>query len=188
VLVAIRQTSKSALADTRLTLGALRGREDDAEGSNSALAGLDRLDTLVTAARAAGTPVAIRVEGNRLALPPGVDHAAYRIVQESLTNVLKHAGRDARASVLLRYAPDALTIQVTDDGSGRGPATGQDALPSGGNGLVGMAERAASVGGEVTAGPREDGGFEVIAHLPLNAGQPLPPDRPPPPDKAAPAG
>jgi signal transduction histidine kinase len=110
--------------------------------------------------------VTVSVEGHRRQLPPTVDHAAYRILQESLTNVLRHAGGDTAASVRLLYAPAALTIQVTDDGAGAPPADRQ-ALPSGGNGLVGMAERAAEVGGEVTAKPRPDGGFEVIARLPL---------------------
>jgi signal transduction histidine kinase len=99
-----------------------------------------------------------------------VDQAAYRILQESLTNVLRHAGPAARATVSLRYEPAALAIRVTDDGGRDGQTAGS--LPAGGgHGLTGMAERAAAVGGEVTAGPRaEGGGFEVVARLPAAAG------------------
>jgi signal transduction histidine kinase len=109
-----------------------------------------------------------------------VDQAAYRILQESLTNVLRHAGQAAGATVSLRYEPAALAIRVTDDGGqgadGRGqadPARPAGAGPppaGGGHGLTGMAERAAAVGGTVTAGPRPEGGFEVVARLPVTAG------------------
>jgi signal transduction histidine kinase len=103
-----------------------------------------------------------------------VDEVAYRILQESLTNVLRHAGPTAKATVRLCYEPAALGIQVTDDGAdGTGPV-GNGA--TGGHGLTGMAERAASVGGEVTAGPRDGGGFEVSARLPLpGAAEPMRP-------------
>jgi signal transduction histidine kinase len=162
-LVAIRDTSKNALADMRVTLGQLRGSGADVDGAETRTAGLDRLGSLSEAVRAAGAPVTVTIEGEPVPLPSAVDHAAYRILQESLTNVLRHAGPEASAAVCLRYAPGALTIQVTDDGAGCAGAAGAAA----GHGLTGMTERAAAVGGELSAGPRADGGFEVIARLPV---------------------
>ena len=102
-------------------------------------------------------------------MPAPVDQAAYRILQESLTNVLRHAGTDARATVCLRYEPGALAIRVTDDGTGPAPAEhGVPAdHPGNGHGLTGMAERAAAIGGEVSARARSEGGFEVLARLPI---------------------
>src|SRR5215472_5173190 len=182
-LTAIRETSKHALREMRATLGQLRqGTENGA--IRAAPGGLDRLPALRDAVTAAGAPVTIAVEGERRPLPLSVDEVAYRILQESLTNVLRHAGPEARATVRLCYEPAALGITVTDDGSngdhqgqgpvteerGAGPAGGSRGIapPGGqGHGLTGMAERAAAVGGEVTAGPRGDGGFEVSAWLPL---------------------
>ncbi len=179
-LVAIRDTSKSALADMRVTLGQVRGGGADVDGAETRTAGLDRLGSLSDAVRAAGAAVTVTIEGEPAPLPPDVDHAAYRILQESLTNVLRHAGPQAGAAVCLRYAPGALTIQVADDGVGAGSADGRagPAGPTGhgpaghgpaGHGLTGMTERAAAVGGELSAGPRAGGGFEVIARLPVAA-------------------
>jgi signal transduction histidine kinase len=178
-LTAIRATSKEALAEMRATLGQLR---TPASGDPQTLAGgLDRLPALCDAVTAAGAPVTVEVEGEQRPLRPEVDQAAYRILQESLTNVLRHAGQAARAAVSLRYEPTALMIRVTDDG-GRGADGGGPAGPAhpagdgpppagGGHGLTGMAERAAAVGGKVTAGPRPQGGFEVLAWFPLVAGE-----------------
>jgi signal transduction histidine kinase len=167
-LVAIRDTSKNALADMRMTLGQLRGSGVDVDGTETRTAGLDRLGSLSDAVRAAGAPVTVTIDGEPVPLPLDVDHAAYRILQESLTNVLRHAGPEASAAVRLRYEPDALIVQVTDDGVGADPADGS-AGPAGGHGLTGMTERAAAVGGDLSAGPRADGGFEVIARLPVAA-------------------
>jgi signal transduction histidine kinase len=173
-LTSIRQTSKSALADMRVTLGALRAEADDVADQQTrwdTTAGLDRLDPLVEAVRAAGAPVTVTVTGQRRPVPADVDKVAYRILQESLTNVLRHAGQDASATVALLYATDALTITVADDGVGSGNGAAGSACASGpagsGHGLIGMRERAAAVGGEVTAGPRDAGGFQVAARLPL---------------------
>jgi len=130
--------------------------------------GLDRLPELRDAVTAAGAPVTIAVEGEQRPLPPSVDEVAYRIVQESLTNVLRHAGPAARATVRLCYEPTALGISVVDDGAGAAAPDGDGR--GAGHGLTGMAERAAAVGGEVTAGPRGEGGFEVSARLPLVPG------------------
>jgi len=167
-LAAIRATSKEALAEMRATLGQLRTPES--ADQQTPAGGLDRLPALREAVTAAGAPVTVEIEGEQRPLPPAVDQAAYRILQESLTNVLRHAGPAARATVSLRYEPAALAIRVTDDGGRDGQTAGS--LPAGGgHGLTGMAERAAAVGGQVTAGPRaEGGGFEVVARLPAAAG------------------
>jgi signal transduction histidine kinase len=167
-LTAIRATSKEALAEMRATLRQLR---TPASGDARTLAGgLDRLPTLREAVTAAGAPVTVEIEGERRALPPAVDQAAYRILQESLTNVLRHAGQAAAATVSLRYRQDALEIRVTDDGGRDGEAAAAGSPSAdGGHGLTGMAERAAAVGGKITAGPRPEGGFEVVAWLPAAA-------------------
>ena len=163
-LLAIRETSKNVLREMRATLGQLRQGTEDSDGQIPA-GGLDRLPGLRDAVTAAGAPVTIAVEGEQRPLPPRVDEVAYRILQESLTNVLRHAGPTATATVRLRYEPTTLGIQVTDDGAA---APSPDGTGTGtGHGLTGMAERAASVGGSVTAGPRAEGGFEVSARLPL---------------------
>ncbi|HEX5289495.1 MAG TPA: ATP-binding protein [Streptosporangiaceae bacterium] len=178
-LRAIRETSKGALSDIRVTLGGLRAGEalgvgadpagaaagaDADAGAAPGAGGLDRLGALTDAVRAAGAPVSVAVEGAAPALPAAVDHCAYRILQESLTNVLRHAGAAASVGILLRYRPGVLDIEVTDDGPGT-PGTGG----GGGHGLTGMAERVSALGGTVRAGPRASGGFEVIAQLPFGA-------------------
>jgi signal transduction histidine kinase len=191
-LSTIRDTSKAALADIRITLGELRGEEGERESAETRTAGLARLDALSDAVRAAGAPVTVVVQGDPGRLPPAVDHSAYRILQECLTNVLRHAGPQASAEVVLRYEPAALTIEVTDDGLGSGaaaapepaagpgstgtwpPPTGGQGLTEragapGGHGLTGMTERAEALGGQLTAGPRPAGGFAVTARLPLPA-------------------
>lgn len=168
-LTAIRQTSKAALADMRVTLSALRGDGAEVAHEQIRLAGLDRLDRLIEAVRAAGAPVTLSIHGDREPAPEPVDHAAYRILQESLTNVLRHAGQEASATVALTYAPEVLTIRVTDDG------LGCDGETQTGHGLTGMRERAAAVGGEVRTGPLREGGFEVLARLPLPVSLSLPP-------------
>jgi signal transduction histidine kinase len=111
--------------------------------------------------RASGLPVEAVVEGTPRPLPPGVDLSAYRIVQEALTNVLRHAG-GASARVLVRYEPDALELEIADDG----PGPPEDLEASGGHGLIGMRERVQLFGGELEAGPRPGGGFLVRARLP----------------------
>lgn len=163
-LTTIKAASKEALGEVRQVLSTLRA---PGEAPRSPAPGLDRLPELVEQAGAAGLTADVRVEGDAPALPPGADLAAFRIVQEALTNVVRHSGaRSAR--VRLRYLPGLLDIGVDDDG----PAvTGGDS--GGGNGLVGMRERAAALGGTVECGPRPGGGFGVRARLPLTA-----PDRP----------
>jgi signal transduction histidine kinase len=156
-LLAIEEAGTDASRELRETLGVLRA-QDDCDGS-----GLGHLDGLVARARAGGLPVTMTVTGPERPLPPDVDQAAYRIVQEALTNVGRHAG-GACASVHLRYAPDALTVEVDDDGEGTGA---QSAGP--GLGLIGMRERVSALGGRLHAGPQARGGFRVRAELPVRA-------------------
>jgi signal transduction histidine kinase len=137
-------------------------REGDEEIGLAPQPSLADVERLVGQVRAAGLPVALHVEGKPRQLPLGVDLSAYRVVQEALTNALKHAGA-ARAEVLLRYGADALELEVRDDG--RGSKNGH----SGGHGLVGMRERVTVFGGEFDAGPRPEGGFGVRVRLPLGA-------------------
>jgi signal transduction histidine kinase len=166
-LLAIQEAGADAVRELRATLGVLRNEED---GS-----GLGQLDNLVARARAAGLPVTITVTGAERPLPPDVDQAAYRIVQEALTNVSRHAGH-ACASVHLHYTPETLSIQVDDDGKGpdistvTSTVTSTGTRPSGpGLGLVGMRERVSALGGRLSAGPRDGGGFGVRAELPARA-------------------
>ncbi|XVQ87414.1 sensor histidine kinase [Microbispora siamensis] len=124
--------------------------------------GLDRLDELVSQVTEAGPVVRLRVSGERRPLPPGLDLSAYRVIQESLTNVLKHA-HATKADVAVHYAVDELCIVVVNDGAGGRPAP----YGGGGHGLIGMRERTAMHGGELTAGPTPSGGYEVRARFPL---------------------
>ncbi|QTZ90820.1 sensor histidine kinase [Streptomyces auratus] len=159
-LTTIKDASKEALGEVRQVLGTLRTPGD---APRSPAPGLDRLPELTEQARRAGLAVDISTEGARAALAPGTDLAAFRIVQEALTNIVRHSG-SRTARVLLHYLPGVLEIRVDDDG----PATSGAGEPSGGgNGLVGMRERAAALGGTVEAGPRPDGGFRVRARIPL---------------------
>jgi signal transduction histidine kinase len=154
----IEHTGQQALVEMRRLVGLLR--ESDKELTLAPQPTLAQLDHLVTQVRAAGLPVEVSIEGSPVELPPGVDLSAYRIVQEALTNALKHAG-PARARVTLRYGIDGLDVDVADDGVGAGNE-GNGA----GYGLAGIRERVSVVGGELDAGPRPDGGFAVHARLP----------------------
>jgi signal transduction histidine kinase len=180
-LLAIQEASADAARELRTTLGVLRSDED---GDSS---GLGHLDKLAARARAAGLPVTVTVSGAERALPPEVDQAAYRIVQEALTNVSRHArwsddGGQVSASVHLRYVSDALEIQVDDDGVGishgnhnhtsngtkNGNNTSNGADAGRGLGLIGMRERVTALGGRLHAGPRDGGGFRVRAEIPAS--------------------
>jgi len=159
-LEAIKTTSKDALDELRATLAVFR-QPDEAGAPRRPTPGLDQLESLTADMADSGLPVELLVTGGRACLPGAVDLAAYRIVQESLTNVLRHAGK-ARASVRVAYEPDTLDLEITDDGRGLPPrGDGQ-----GGHGITGMRERAAAVGGSLEAGPRDGGGFRVHARLP----------------------
>lgn len=169
-LLAIEEAGADAARELRATLGVLRATADE-DGS-----GLAHLDSLISRARSAGQPVAVTVTGAARPLPPDVDQAAYRIVQEALTNVSRHAGR-ASACVRLAYGLDKLTVQVDDDGDGAsvpaypGHASSEPANPAPGRrqGLIGMRERVSSLGGQLHAGPQPAGGFQVKAEIPLPA-------------------
>ena len=156
-LEAIKAASKAGLEDLRATLAVLR---NERTAPRAPMAGLDQLDILVQAMAASGLAVTLAVDGDRQPLPVPVDLAAYRIVQESLTNVLRHACATS-ASVRLSFGPDEVDLEIVDDGRGAGPAA--DHI---GHGLAGMRERAVALGGEVEAGPRSGGGFRVYARLP----------------------
>jgi signal transduction histidine kinase len=143
----------------RRVVGAMR--RSDPELAITPQAGLDQLDRLVGQIRGAGLPVTVEIEGEPVHLAPGLDLAAYRIVQEGLTNALKHAG-PATAHVTLRYAPDAVEILVADDGRGAAGGTG------GGHGLIGMRERVAMFGGEIASEDAPEGGHVLRARLPLD--------------------
>lgn len=160
-LDAIEQTNTAALSDMRRLLAVLRDTDGPEQGRAAPQPSLANLDGLVAQVRAAGLPVDVEVVGEAAAVPPGVDLSAYRIVQEALTNVIKHAGAGARAQVHVSYSPEDLRVSVTDDGTAR--AADAD---GGGHGLVGIRERVAVVGGRVEAGPAPAGGFVVSALLP----------------------
>jgi signal transduction histidine kinase len=157
-LTAISRTSREALDELRVTLALVR-RTREGE-TRAATAGLARLDDLMARMSESGVPVTVEVTGERRDLPAAVDLAAYRVVQESLTNVLRHAGA-ATATVRLGYLPEEVSVEVVD--TGRGAVT----APGGGHGLVGMRERVAALGGDFAAGPADGGGFRVYARLPL---------------------
>ena len=164
-LAAIQEASADASRELRATLGVLRASDD------SDCSGLRQLDALIARARAAGLPVTVTVGGTERQLTPDVDQAAYRIVQEALTNVTRHAGR-ACTTVHLQYGPGLLTVQVDDDGAGNGGSGGGGAptqQPTSGMGLIGMRERVSVLGGSLDAGPRAGGGFRVRAELPARA-------------------
>ncbi|MUL44192.1 sensor histidine kinase [Streptomonospora sp. PA3] len=165
-LVEIEETGRQAMAEMRRIVDVLREPEGGgaARGPQPGLAGLA---DLVQQIRDTGTPVELVAEGAPAELAPGLDLTLYRVVQESLTNVLKHAGRDARATVSVRYGPAAVDVAVTDEGAGPGEGAPPPPADEPGHGLVGMRERVALYGGELRAGPRSGGGFEVRARIPL---------------------
>jgi signal transduction histidine kinase len=154
----VRQTGREALTELRHLFGPVRrGQGEELSGPPS----LARVEPLVRRARAAGLDVEVTVEGEPVELPTGVDLTAYRVVQEALTNTLKHAGR-THASVAIAYEPGRVVLSVRDNGGGDAPP----AEDSGGHGLVGMRERVTLYGGTLEAGPCDDGGFSVRAALP----------------------
>jgi signal transduction histidine kinase len=168
-LTAINEASADALREVRSVLGVLRGTDEQAPRAPTA--GLDRLDELVARTTAAGVGVTLQVHGERRPLPASIDLAAFRIVQEALTNIVRHAEAGA-ATIELTYGPDELTVQVDDVGHGPDASGGRREVPvlddeGGGNGIPGMRERAVALGGTFDAGRRSNGGFRVRARIPL---------------------
>ena len=158
-LEGVERTGRTALAEMRLLLGALRREGEDADLAPQP--GLGGLDSLLDDVDRAGLPVRLHVDGEPFALPRAIDLSAYRIVQEGLTNALKHA-RATQADVTVRYGSDALQIEVHDDGAGAAPTDGL------GHGLVGIRERVKIYGGEMSAGTATGGGYTLSTRLPLD--------------------
>ena len=157
-LQAIEDSGRQALDELRRLLALLRDGDDPAL---EPLPGMLRLDALTESTRAAGVQLRLNVEGEPVPLPPGIDLTAYRIVQEALTNVVRHAGAE-NAVLTVRYEADAVALEVLDDGRGA-PANAN----GGGHGLVGMRERTALYRGEIEIGSRPEGGYAVRVRLPL---------------------
>jgi signal transduction histidine kinase len=158
-LEAVEVTGRETVDEMRRLIGVVRSDDGLALAPQPTLSDLERL---VAQVREAGLAVDLRIEGSRVALPPGIDLSAYRIVQEALTNALKHAG-EASATVVVRYGRESVELEVSDDGDGSGTGGGT------GHGLIGMRERVALWGGELEAGRRAGGGFAVRARLPVSA-------------------
>ena len=163
-LAAISRTGRQALAEMRRLLGVLRTADDD-QAELAPQPGMDEIAELLAQSREAGLPVSFAVEGVPRPLPPGIALAAYRVVQESLTNTRKHGGPTVMAAVTLRFCEDGLVIKITDDG--RGALMASDGA---GHGLAGMRERVEMYGGTMQAGPRPGGGYRVTAQLPVVTG------------------
>jgi signal transduction histidine kinase len=168
VLADIEATGRSALVELRRLVDVLRA--GDAAADLAPQPGLHAVDALVTTLADAGVPVRVAWEGRRQPLPPSVDVTAYRIVQEALTNVLRHAGNVREVGVRIRFEEDRVRIEVSDDGRGAASGPG-DGRRMEGSGLIGMRERVALFGGSVDARPRSDGGYRVRAELPLEAAE-----------------
>ncbi|AWW42680.1 MULTISPECIES: sensor histidine kinase [Streptomyces] len=164
-LAHVREASRSALNELRATVGLLR-QSDDPEAPTEPAPGLDRLDDLVGTFRSAGLHVELARADHGTTVPAAVDLAAYRVIQEALTNVQKHAGERARAEVSVVRVGPSIEITVLDDGSGDEDAPGA----GGGHGLLGMRERVSALRGTLTTGPRFGGGFRVHAILPVKTG------------------
>jgi signal transduction histidine kinase len=162
VLEEIKRTSRAALEDMRKLLGLLRPA--DSPGPDRDRVSLAQLDEMIAECRAAGLSVRLERSGDPVTLPPLLDQTAYRIVQESLTNVLKHAGNGAAASVHLGFDPGSVELEVTDNG----PGSAASVAVGSHSGLIGMRERVELFGGRFSAGPMEGGGFRVFARLPLS--------------------
>jgi signal transduction histidine kinase len=167
VMRSVAATGRRALADTRKLLGVLRQRPgQDPDQALQPVPDLAQLDTLIEQVRSAGLDTSLEIRGQTPDMPAGVQLAVYRLIQEALTNTLKHGGANARARVRLSFEPSELLVDVDDDGSGS-PAP----APAGvGGGLPGMAERIRAYGGDVRAGPRQPAGWAVSARLPLDDG------------------
>ena len=171
----LSSTTSAALRELKATVGLLR-QGDDAEAPTSPAPGLAQLPELAESFASTGLIVEVESVGTPRPLDPGVDLTAFRIVQEALTNVTKHAATE-KARVGLAYTDDRITVTVTDEATAQHPKTRATAANSG-FGLIGMRERAQSVGGRLRTGPRPEGGFQVAAELPLRIQNPEPEEAP----------
>jgi signal transduction histidine kinase len=169
-LATIADTGRQTLAELRRVLGVLRDGDDPS--GYLPQPGVAQLTELIAQVRSAGLSADLALDGVPVDLSAGGQLAVYRIVQEALTNAVKHGGPAAKARVLLRYLPDTIEVEVTDDGRGAG-ADGAGDQPNGGHGLVGMRERVALFDGVMTAGPRTGGGFRVWIRLPIATLRPV---------------
>jgi signal transduction histidine kinase len=166
-LSTIEQMGRTALGEMRRLVGVLRTEAEPARSELSPQPGVNDVSGLVEQLRETGLQVQLWIEGESRSLSPGVDLAAFRLVQEALTNTLKHAGPQARAWVRIQYADRQLEIEVEDDGRGMAAGLGRPGGGGNGHGLMGMRERVALYGGDLRIGPRSGGGFEVRARFPL---------------------
>ncbi len=162
-LASIESAGRQALTDMERMLGILRA-PDEADDTLSPQPGLNQVERLAAQVSEAGLPVEVTVDGAPINVPSSIDLSAYRIIQEALTNSLKHAGA-AHVTVAIRYGPGSLDLEITDDG--RGDSSQAASNGEGGRGLIGMKERVALYGGELDVGPRLGGGFRVHARIPL---------------------
>lgn len=166
-MLAVRDTGRNALAEMRRMLDVLQNGEPGSQGPQPSIA---QLEQLIEESKASGLPAEMTVQGEPIEVSAGVDLVVYRVVQEALTNARKHAGPLlSKVAVQLRYEGNSLEVRVTDDGQGPGARPGSE--PGGGRGLVGMRERVAAYGGELRTCPRQGGGFEVVAMLPIGGGE-----------------
>jgi signal transduction histidine kinase len=178
-LATIEGAGQQAMGELRRLLALLRDSEDAAARSESLVPGLAQVERILGAARLSGVAATLEVTGEPGALDASVDLAAYRLLQEAITNVTKHRGAGARVAVSIEWEPEKVTVSVEDDGIG---VRNESAQSPGGHGLVGLRERVAIAGGEFSAGPTEVGGFRVAARLPVS----VTPSFPPPPRATAP--
>lgn len=164
-LSAIEATARAALSETRYLLGAVRdGGHDPAD--LTPMPGIGSVSSLVRQVSDAGQPVSLRVQGQPRALSSSLELSVYRVVQEALTNVVRHAGQPASAEVVISYGDEGVLVTVTDDGPGQRMSPKNHGS---GHGLTGMRERVSLLGGELQAGPRPEGGYQVVARLPVKA-------------------
>lgn len=169
--MSVEATGRAAMSEMRRVVGVLRAPDEADESDDGAgltpQPGLAELGELAEHMRAAGLPTTVTVDGEPGAIPIGVDVTAYRIIQEALTNTIKHAG-PSTASVLVRYSSDEIRVTISDDGNGMAVALETHRKQTKGHGLLGMRERVALYGGSLAVGPRQGGGFEVRARIPLD--------------------
>lgn len=176
-LVLIEDAGQQAMAELRRLLALLRDTEDPAGRGEPATPGLAQIDQMLAAVRGSGVTAALEVTGEPRRLDASVDLAAYRLIQEALTNVTKHLGAGARVVVTIEWEPEKVTVAVEDDGVGVRATATERAGATGGHGLAGLRERVAIAAGDFSAGATDAGGFRVAARLPVSTNAPVAPPR-----------